>query len=78
MPKVAQLKIVSGYNEHAVEQLEILLDKARKGEITEIVSTVKYKDRKYDHFWTGCENIYELVGNMERQKLAMLRRLDPQ
>jgi hypothetical protein len=76
MGKVAKLQIVPKYNQQVVDVLAELLELAQKGRITELVATAKYNDGSFDHCWTGCENLMELVGVLERQKLAMLRRMD--
>jgi len=75
--KVSALKIVPKYSHQVVETLETLLDQAKRGEITELMATTKWKDGDYTHCWTGCDNLMELVGVLERQKLTALRRMDP-
>jgi hypothetical protein len=77
MSKVAQLKIVPKYNPQVVDILTTMLEQAKCGEIVELVSTTKCADGSYDHCWTGCENLMELAGILERQKLNVLRRMDP-
>lgn len=77
MNKVRALSIVPKYNGQAVDILADLLEMAKKGEITEVVYTAKCNDGSFDHGWTGCENLMELVGILERQKIATLRRMDP-
>ena len=76
MPNVANLKIVPKYNKQAVDLLADLLESAKRGEIVEVVATLKCSDGTYDHSWTGCENLIELVGILERQKMNTLRRMD--
>jgi hypothetical protein len=76
MGKVAKLQIVPKYNQQVVDVLTEMLELAQKGRITEFVGTAKYNDGTFDHCWTGCENLMELVGILERQKLATLRRMD--
>jgi hypothetical protein len=76
MSNVVSLKITPKYNQQTVDALEILLQQAKNGEIVEIVVTAKCADGSYDHNWTGCENLMEMVGILERQKLNTLRRMD--
>lgn len=76
MSKVRSLNIVPKYNAQVVDHLTELLEEAKRGEIVEAICTAKRSDGSYDHSWTGCENLMELVGVLERQKLATLRRMD--
>jgi hypothetical protein len=76
MSKVRALKIVPKYNGQVVDYLTELLERAKSGEITEMIVTAKLCDGTYDHCWTGCENLFELVGMLERQKMQTLRRMD--
>lgn len=74
--KIAKLQLVPKYNQQAVDILETLLEQAKRGDITEFVATTKWNDGCYTHCWTGCENLMELAGVLERQKLNTLRRMD--
>ncbi|OHD18280.1 MAG: hypothetical protein A2Y38_18740 [Spirochaetes bacterium GWB1_59_5] len=74
--KVSHLRKVPKYNHQVVDHLETLLALAKNGEVLELIATVKYDNGLYGHSWTGCENMFELVGVLERQKLATLRRMD--
>ena len=76
MSKVSKLQIVPKYNLQSVEVFEELLQRAKDGEITEFAGTVKLASGEYEHRWTGCENLMEMVGVLERQKMATLRRMD--
>jgi hypothetical protein len=73
---VKKLQLVPRYNQQVIDHLEELLQRAKDGAIHEVVITVKTSAGMYDHSWTGCDNLFELVGFLERQKLAMLRRMD--
>ena len=64
------------YNQQAVDYLTDLLARAQSGEVVEMIATVRTTDGMWDHCWTGCENLMELVGVLEREKLATLRRMD--
>jgi hypothetical protein len=77
MGKVAKLQIVPKFNGQVVDILSQLLEEAKEGKITELICTAKCSDGSYDHSWSGCENLMELVGILERQKLSTLRRMDP-
>jgi hypothetical protein len=76
MPKVTPLKVAQGFNSQVVEHLTDLLDRARAGEITELVCVYKVNSKEYEHCWSGCEDLHELVGRLERIKHLMLRRMD--
>ncbi len=76
MSNVAKLKIVPKYNRQTIDVLGTLLEQAKAGEIVEVIVTAKCADGSYDHCWTGCENLMEMAGILERQKLNVLRRMD--
>lgn len=76
MNKVKRLEIVPKFNQQTVNLLEELLEQAKAGDITEMTATTKWGNGTYTHSWTGCDNLMELVGILERQKLATLRRMD--
>jgi len=74
---VVTLKVVpKGYNSQVIEHLERLLAQARSGEVFELTAITKLKSGEYESSWTGCENLVELAGHLERLKLQMLRRMD--
>ena len=64
------------HNAQVVDQLTTMLQLAQRGEIIELIATTRTATGFYDHCWTGCENLLELVGVLERQKQATLRRMD--
>jgi len=74
--KIRTLTVVSKYNAQAVEYLEQLLAEAKSGDIVEICCITKLRDGMYSHCWTGCEDLYQLVGYLERVKHLQLRRMD--
>jgi len=76
MKQPLKLSIVPKYNAQTVDLLTELLEQAKAGGITEMTVTTRCSDGTYTHSWTGCENLMELVGVLERQKLATLRRMD--
>ena len=66
---------VKGYQQQCVEQLQELLSMAEHGQIKEVV--VIYKtDVGYDHNWTGCDNMIELLGVLDRLKHLQHLRID--
>ena len=76
MSNVKRLEIVPKFSQQTVSMLEELLAQAKAGDIIEVVATTKWGDGTYTHSWTGCDNLMELVGILERQKMATLRRMD--
>jgi hypothetical protein len=76
MRNVRALSVVRGYNQQAVEFLRELLARAEGGEIVEILCAVKLARGEYEQCWTGCDNLHELVGQLERMKFLTLRRMD--
>ena len=70
--------IESGINEQAIDQLKILLEAAKDGEITELVAIVKWKDDQgYSYCWTGSNDLYKMVGAIEALKQRTVMRLRP-
>jgi hypothetical protein len=74
--KVHTLAVVPKYNAQVVKYLEILLEDAKAGKITEMCCVTKLSDGQYEHCWTGCEDLYQLVGQLERLVQLTLRRMD--
>lgn len=64
------------YNQQAVEFLKTLLAQAEAGEIKEFMMVSKLAGGEYEHCWTGCENLYELVGQLERMKYLTMERMN--
>lgn len=62
-------------NQQAVEHLETLLRQAKDGEISEFVMSYK-RNNVYEHCWTGCENLVELLGMLTRLMYITQRRMD--
>jgi hypothetical protein len=73
---VTKLNIVPKYSAQVVELLTEMLEQAKRGELVELTCTARCDNGEYLHNWTGCENLMELVGILERQKMATLRRMD--
>ena len=64
-----------GYSQQCIEQFQELLSMAEQGQILEAV--VIYKTPiGYDHNWTGCDNMIELLGVLDRMKHLQHGRLD--
>ncbi len=76
MSNLRQLAVVKNYNQQAVEFLRELLARAEGGEIVEIICVSKLVGGEYEHCWTGCNNLYELVGQLECMKHVTLQRMD--
>jgi len=76
MSNIRALNIIKGYNHQAVEYFEELLERAKAGEITEAMCCIKLTGGQYEHCYTGCEDLHELVGILERTKYLTLRRMD--
>lgn len=74
--RTLSLSVVKNYNQQAVEYLRELLARAEAGEIVEITCVSKLVAGEYEHCWTGCDNLHELVGQLERMKHLTLRRMD--
>lgn len=70
------LPVMKSLNKQAVEYLRELLARAESGEIAEICCVTKLENGKFEHCWTGCADLHELVGQMERMKFLTLRRMD--
>lgn len=70
-------KIERGYNKQVVDILSGLLEEAKKGQISSVVVTFQLpgSDNIWSHRWSGCDNLFELVGVLERQKFATLNRM---
>lgn len=64
------------YNDQVIEQLEILLERAKEGDIVELVAVSKYKDNTYDYTWTGTTNLQELAGVIGRILHSIYIRMD--
>jgi len=73
---VRPLGIVKGYNKQSIEYLTEILDRAKAGEIVEVMCVVKLKGGMFEHAYTGCSDLHELVGVLERAKHLTLRRMD--
>lgn len=67
-------KIERGYPKHVVDILEGLLEKAKQGEMAEIVVMYKTPDRTWAHEWSGTDNTVELIGAFEVMKEKQLQR----
>lgn len=76
MSNVRALSVVKNYNQQAVDCLRELLASAEAGEIVEICCISKLIGGEYEHCWTGCTDLVELVGQLERMKHLTLRRMD--
>ena len=77
MLKVHKLAIVKKtYNSQVVEYLEELLEQAKAGDIVEMVCCGKFDTGGYSLSYTGCDDLHELVGQLERMKFMTLRRMD--
>ena len=77
MPNVSKLTIVKKtYNAQVVEFLEELLKQAKAGDIAEMVCCAKFDTGGYSVSYTGCRDLNELVGQLERMKFLTLRRMD--
>lgn len=68
MGNVRLLSIVKAhdYSHQCVEYLEELLTRAKDGEIAEVMITAKLAGGGYEHSYTGCADLHELVGQLER------------
>jgi hypothetical protein len=64
------------YNQQAIDSLRILLAQAETGEIKEFMAVSKLASGEYEHCWTGCENLYELAGQLERMKYLTMERMN--
>lgn len=73
---VRKLQVVQNYNHQAVEYLQDLLERAKAGEIAEIVCCARLIGGEYENSYTGCKDLHELVGQLERMKFLTLRRMD--
>lgn len=73
---VRKLEVVKNYNQQTVDLLEQLLDEAKRGEIVEILVVSKCLGGEYDNSWTGCKDLHQLVGELERIKYLTLKRMD--
>lgn len=74
---VLQLKVVEApYNLQAVDLLEDLLERAKSGEVLELVFCAKLLGGEYEQSYTGCSDLHELIGQLERMKFLTLRRMD--
>lgn len=74
---VRRLSVVpKKYNKQAIRYLEELLEQAKKGEIVEVVCVYKFDNGLFEHCYTGCDDLYLLIGQIERMKHVMLRRMD--
>lgn len=73
-----QLKLVKGcgYKVQVVDHLELLLERAKAGEVLELVMGYKLKDGDLEYSFTGCDNLLELVGYLERLKSITILRMD--
>lgn len=74
---VRKLNVVpKTYNHQVIEFLEELLEQAKAGDIVEIVTSAKFDTGGYSVSYTGCKDLHELVGQLERMKFLTLRRMD--
>lgn len=74
---VRKLEIVpKTYNHQCVEFLEELLEQAKAGDIVEMVCCAKFDTGGHSVSYTGCKDLCELVGQLERMKFLTLRRMD--
>jgi hypothetical protein len=77
MAAVTKLEIVKkGYNHQVVEYLESILEQAKAGDIIEMCCCHKFDTGGYSVSYTGCSDLNELVGQLERMKFLTLRRMD--
>lgn len=77
LKSVTKLSVVpKGYNQQAVDYLQTLVDQAKAGEILEIVCVSKLSDGQYEHCWTGCKDLHELVGQLARMQYLMIQRMN--
>ena len=65
------IKLHQGFNEHVVENLEWLLDKAKKGEITQVVALYQM-GFDFSIMNTGSDNVPEVIGWLEIIKRRQL------
>lgn len=62
-------------NQQAIKYLETLLEDAKAGRITEFA--IAYKEEgKFNHCWTGSENLVELLGYISRMQQLVHKRMD--
>ncbi len=64
MKTIGIAKTNSVYNQQSIDYLKQLLAEAEKGEILEILVVSKLKNGEYQHCYTGCADLYMLVGNL--------------
>ena len=63
-------------NDQVVEYLIEFLDRAKKGEIVEMLATFKLSTGEYENCWTGSQDLIGLAGQLARQTQLTLRRMD--
>ena len=68
-------EIKNRYNEQTIEVLEYLLAQAKEGEFISFIGTVSTKGGEFIHFSSGCDNLFEVIGVLERQKYSCLERM---
>lgn len=62
-------------DQRCVDLLEDLLAKAKAGEITEITAVYQKLDMTRMHTWTGCEDLYSLLGYVTAMQYTVQRRI---
>lgn len=78
MADVLKLQVKQpGYNEQVVTLLEELLEDARAGNISNMVCVSHDPTtRQWIHSYTGCDNLHELIGVLEKMKYIQMRRTE--
>lgn len=65
-----------GYNKQVVEQLEELLEDAKKGEIISLTTIVERKGGFFENIWTGTDDLFVLAGQAARLQHVLQCRID--
>lgn len=74
----ADLKVLTpGYGKAAEGILKDLYEQAQKGEIIEFTAVYRVKSAPKDVVWSwsGCDNLKDLIGELEIMKQRMVKRL---
>jgi hypothetical protein len=65
-----------GYDKQAIDILEELLNRARAGDITDLVCSFATSSNSYELCYTGTDDLISLVGHLEKMKWRMLERMN--